>query len=111
MTNGSLTETQTIASMPCARNAGASSLKRGRCVDEHVGVNAPGSEKTTTFLFAKMSSVVIVAQSPLRRTRNATSGTRDPSRETRCSAMSLLLAESWFERVHEHDDGGPMGIN
>ena len=50
MTNGSLTEMQTIASMPWALNTGASSLKRGRCVDEHVGVNAPGSENTTTFL-------------------------------------------------------------
>src|SRR5882672_8443104 len=87
ITNGSFTEMQTIASMPCALNAGATSLKRGRCVDEHVGVKAPGSEKATTFLPAKMSSVVMVAQSPLRRMRNETSGMRPPSRDTRFSAM------------------------
>ncbi len=36
----------------------ARALKRGRCVDEHVGVKAPGKENTTTFFLAKMSSVV-----------------------------------------------------
>ena len=69
-----------MASMPCALNAGASSLKRGRCVDEQVGVKAPGSEKTTTFLPAKISSLVTLAHSPLRRMRKLTSGTRCPSR-------------------------------
>ncbi len=80
ITNGSLTEMQTIESIPWSAKTGASSLKRGRCVDEQVGVNAPGSENTTTFLPAKMSALVTVVHSPLRRRRNVTSGTRWPSR-------------------------------
>src|ERR1700694_844450 len=94
MTNGSLTETQTMASMPCALNAGASSLNRGKCVDEQVGVNAPGSEKTTTFLREKMSSLVTVDHSPLRRIRKLTSGTRCPSRLARLCSDTVI---SWLE--------------
>src|ERR1700694_378876 len=93
MTKGSLTETQTMASMPCALNAGASSLNRGKCVDEQVGVNAPGSEKTTTFLPEKMSALVTVAQSPLRRIRELTFGMRFPSRLARLWSDTVI---SWL---------------
>jgi hypothetical protein len=41
----------------------ASWLKRGTWVEEQVGVKAPGSEKTTTVLPLKMSSVVTSTQS------------------------------------------------
>src|ERR1700730_4567680 len=97
MTNGSLTEMQTMASIPCALKAGASSLNRGKCVDEQVGVNAPGSEKTTTFLCEKMSSLVTVAHSPLRRIRKLTWGTRCPSRWVRLCSDTV---NSWLS-----DDG------
>ena len=40
---------QMMSSMPLSANVDANSLYRGRWVEEHVGVNAPGSEKTTTF--------------------------------------------------------------
>ena len=53
-------------------------------------MNAPGSEKTITFLPANRSSVVTVAHSPLRRIRKATSGTVRPSWLGRiCSAMAI----------------------
>src|SRR3954471_11177307 len=79
----------TTESTPLSRNTGTSSLYRGRCVDEHVGVNAPGSEKTTTVLPANRSSVVIVFQSLFSRMRKVTLGTRWPSRF--CSIMMILL--------------------
>src|SRR2546430_9348043 len=96
MTNGSLTEMQTMESMPCALDGGVSSLNRGKCVDEHVGVNAPGSEKTTTFLPAKMSSLVTVVHSPLRRIRKLTSGTRCPSRLARLCSDTVI---SWLRSI------------
>src|SRR5690606_20444640 len=80
ITNVSLTETHTMLSTPASRKAGASSLKRGRWVDEQVGVNAPGREKTTTVLFLNRSSVVTCFQSLPWRTGKVTLGTRWPSR-------------------------------
>src|SRR5690606_39603619 len=80
MTNASLTEMHTISSTPCAFRTGASWLKRGTCEEEHVGVNAPGSENTTTVLPAKISSLDTSTHSCSPRVRNVTRGTRCPSR-------------------------------
>ena len=55
MTKVSLTETQAMVSTPLALSAWASSSKRGTWLDEQVGVKAPGREKRTTFLPAKIS--------------------------------------------------------
>ncbi len=63
MTKVSFTDMQTMSSTPCALNTSASWLKRGTCVEEQVGVKAPGSENTTTVLPLKMSSVVTSTQS------------------------------------------------
>jgi hypothetical protein len=49
-------------------------------VEEQVGVNAPGSENTTTFLPAKSSPLVTVFHSLFSQMRKATSGTRWPTR-------------------------------
>src|SRR5262245_3827896 len=81
ITNASFTEMHTMRSTPLAKNAGASSLYRGTWVDEQVGVNAPGSENTTTVLPLKSSSVVSVFQSPDSvRVRKLAWGTFCPSR-------------------------------
>jgi hypothetical protein len=53
-----------------------SSLYRGRWVDEHVGVKAPGSENTATVRPLKMSSELILTQSFPLRAGHVTLGTR-----------------------------------
>ena len=57
MTKASLTDRQTMASTPFALMAAACSTKPGRCLAEQVGVNAPGTAKSTTFLPLNRSSV------------------------------------------------------
>src|SRR5579859_4635937 len=58
MTKASLTERQAITSTPLLLISEASCLKPGRCLAEQVGVNAPGSANSATFLPPKNSSVV-----------------------------------------------------
>jgi hypothetical protein len=53
MTNGSLAATTATTSAPLALNWSRFFTKPGRCSWWHVGVNAPGTEKRTTFLFAQ----------------------------------------------------------
>ncbi len=48
MTNTSLTARQTSLPTPLARSAPAFSMKPGRCFALQVGVNAPGTENSTT---------------------------------------------------------------
>src|SRR5262245_6670070 len=53
----SLTATQAIVSMPRARNASACWMKPGMCLRWQVGVNAPGTAKSTTRLPRKTSAM------------------------------------------------------
>eukprot|EP00307_Rebecca_sp_RCC1486_P004185 CAMPEP_0119416316 /NCGR_PEP_ID=MMETSP1335-20130426/12465_1 /TAXON_ID=259385 /ORGANISM="Chrysoculter rhomboideus, Strain RCC1486" /LENGTH=79 /DNA_ID=CAMNT_0007441427 /DNA_START=293 /DNA_END=529 /DNA_ORIENTATION=+ len=48
MTNGSLVAVQITVSTPAAFSSSPILMKLGACVFEHVGVNAPGTAKTTT---------------------------------------------------------------
>ena len=80
ITNASLTLTQMTSSIPFALNCGTSWLYRGTCDDEQVGVNAPGSENTTTDLPANTSSLVRSTHSCPRRVLNVTAGIFWPSK-------------------------------
>src|SRR3990170_1559390 len=60
MTKASLTDRQAMVSTPLARILSACWTKLGRCFAEQVGVKAPGSANSTTFLPLNRSSVVIV---------------------------------------------------
>jgi hypothetical protein len=64
-------------------------------VDEQVGVNAPGREKTTTVLPLKTSSVVTFFQSVAVRVRNVTCGTFCPWRS---AGIFVLLRKFGFRR-------------
>src|SRR6185437_10207133 len=59
MTKASLTDRQAITSTPLPLISAARCLKPGRCLAEQVGVNAPGSAKSATFLPLKSSSAPI----------------------------------------------------
>src|SRR5208282_559903 len=59
MTKASLTESQATVSTPLALTAAFFSMKPGRCLAEQVGVKAPGSANSTTFLPLNISSVVM----------------------------------------------------
>ena len=58
ITNMSFTAIQAMVSTPFALMASALSMNPGRCSFEQVGVNAPGTENTTTFLPLNNSSVL-----------------------------------------------------
>ena len=63
-----LTEIQKISSIPSFLKSLNLSSNAGSCCEEHVGVNAPGSENINTRLSAKRSvdEIVIQALSPSR---------------------------------------------
>src|SRR3954465_1056776 len=107
ITKASFTEMHTTRSTPLAKNAGASSLYLGTCVEEQVGVKAPGRENTTTVLPLNMSSVVTFFQSPLSvRVRNVACGTACPSR---FGSMSQFLFSRWYgAQSREHAEAGPI---
>ena len=79
MTKASLTETQAMASMPFFLNSSACCRKPGRCLAEQVGVKAPGTANSTTFLPLNSSSVVISAMPSLPRYLNFADGTLSPT--------------------------------
>src|SRR6185503_17067324 len=58
MTKTSLTAMQTILSTPLPRSAAAFSTKPGRCLASQVGVNAPGTENSTTRPLPRSSAAV-----------------------------------------------------
>jgi hypothetical protein len=64
MTKASLTEMQTMVSMPLALRSLDFSTKPGRCFCEQVGVKAPGTAKRMAFLFLVRSEMVVVWSSP-----------------------------------------------
>ena len=57
ITNGSFTAMQATPSTPRARSASMFSRKPGMCLMLHVGVKAPGTANSTTFLPPNTSSV------------------------------------------------------
>src|SRR4029453_413153 len=58
MTKTSLTAMHTILSTPLPRSAAALSTKPGRCLASQVGVNAPGTENSTTRPLPRSSAAV-----------------------------------------------------
>nr|ACN29265.1 unknown [Zea mays] len=64
ITKASLTETQATVSTPLARSSPALATNPGRCFWVQVGVNAPGTAKSTTFFPAVRSRTVTVFSSP-----------------------------------------------
>ena len=79
MTNTSLTAMQAIVSTPLARIWSASCTKPGRCLASQVGVNAPGTENSTTFLPLKSSSVVMSFGPSLVIVLSVPAGMRSPA--------------------------------
>ena len=65
MTKASFTAMQ-ATSMPFFLNSPNFSTYPGRCLAEQVGVKAPGTENSTTFLPLKISSVLIACTPSLR---------------------------------------------
>src|SRR4051794_32750033 len=59
ITNASFTAMQATVSTPLALRASAFCTKLGRCLTLQVGVNAPGTANSTTFLPLKTSSVEV----------------------------------------------------
>src|SRR4051794_19479254 len=59
MTKASLTEMQAMVSTPLPLIAAAFCTKPGKCLALQVGVKAPGTANSTTFLPLKMSSVEV----------------------------------------------------
>src|SRR3546814_1074603 len=70
---------QAMGSTPLALNSAAFCTKPGRCLAEQVGVKAPGTENSTTFLPLNSSSVEISLMPSSVFTRNAALGTRSPT--------------------------------
>ena len=79
MTKASFTDTQPTASTPLARSAAALVLKLGTCWAEQVGVNAPGTPNSTTFLPWHSASVVTAAPPLSSITSKLADGSRSPT--------------------------------
>ena len=79
MTNTSLTARQATVSMPLARKSAACVTKPGRCRAWQVGVKAPGTEKSTTFLPLKSSAVVTGFGPSLDMCVNVPAGSTSPT--------------------------------
>src|SRR5690606_16301776 len=92
MTKTSLTAMQAIVSTPLALIWSAFCTKPGRCLAEHVGVKAPGTENSTTFLPLKSSSLDIGSGpfGPMRM--NCPFGILSPTLIDMCSAPGEILA-------------------
>src|ERR1700679_2046821 len=78
-THKSLTPVTGIVSTPLPLKASAFFKKPGRWLLLHVGVNAPGTAKSTTFLPLNISAVVFTAGPSGPITRNFASGRRSPT--------------------------------
>lgn len=77
-TNGSFTATHAISATPFALSAAASFTNEGRCVLWHVGVYAPGTAKSTTFLPLKNCEVLTVSGPFAPSLRSVASGSFCP---------------------------------
>ena len=83
-----------IVSMPLALMAAAFCTKPGRWFLWQVGVKAPGTANSTTFLPLKISSVVFGFGPSAVMTRNVALGRRSPT----LMGMARILSVSWFGR-------------
>jgi len=72
ITNGSFTARQMRQSMPFALNTPASSLKRGKCMLEQVGLKATGSANSTTVLPLNKVLLSTFCHAPSPRIGNVT---------------------------------------
>src|SRR5262245_26758016 len=79
ITNASFTDTHTISCTPFDFRSPAFSTKPGRCFIEHVGVNAPGTAKITTFLPFVSSPVDTSFGPPSPISFSLTSGSLSPA--------------------------------
>src|SRR4051794_17628890 len=77
-TKGSFTATQTTLSTPFCLKTSALAMKPGRCFRWQVGVKAPGTAKSTTFLPPKTSAVVNFSIPSGPSTRKVASGKLSP---------------------------------
>src|ERR1700761_3760349 len=87
ITNTSLTETQAMVSTPLALKSATCCLKLGRCLAEQVGVKAPGTANSATFLPANSASVVSGPGPSAPKGVNVAAGTLSPT----LIVMSSLL--------------------
>src|SRR6476469_2805373 len=78
ITKGSFTATQATVCTPFFLKASALSINPGRCLRWQVGVKAPGTANSTTFLSAKMSDVVNFSMPSDPSARKVASGRRSP---------------------------------
>ena len=81
ITKASFTEMHANVSTPALQSSLALATNPGRCREEHVGVKAPGSAKSTTFLpLAQRSETFTVWQCPaLSKYENTPSGSCSPT--------------------------------
>src|SRR5271170_7910454 len=79
ITKTSLTAVQAMVSTPFALILSASSTNPGKCLASQVGVNAPGTENSTTVLPANNCSVVIFCGPSEVMRVNAPSGILSPA--------------------------------
>ena len=66
---------QYIFEIPNLMNCSYSLSKSGTCLEEQVGVKAPGTEKITTFLFSKRQLLVVSSIVVLETSFKETEGT------------------------------------
>src|ERR1700760_3174009 len=91
ITNTSLTPVTAIVSMPLALIASAFLIKPGRWLLLQVGVNAPGTANSTTFLPLNSSSVVLGFGPSAVMTVKDPLGTRSPT----LIAMTRILSQGY----------------
>src|SRR5688572_1913581 len=101
MTNTSLTAMQAMVSTPLALMSAAFSTKPGRCLASQVGVNAPGTENSTTRLPLNSSSVVIFCGPSLLMTCSEPAGNLSPT------LMLIAVLLIGFSETHFLEKGLP----
>src|SRR6188472_327504 len=96
ITNGSLTDMQYTASTPFAFSLSKLARYDGTCFAEHVGVNAPGNPKITTFLPLVRSSTLNwfgPTLQPLPSTSTNSDSVPSGRRSPTLIVMAVLLAQ------------------
>src|SRR6185312_11920547 len=94
MTNTSLTAIQAMVSTPLERIWSASCTKPGRCLASQVGVKAPGTENSTTFLPLNRSSVETSFGPSLVISLSVPEGMRSPTLIAMDNLLRLTLEKA-----------------
>src|SRR5512145_3547539 len=106
ITKGSLTATQATVCTPFFLKASALSRKPGKCLRWQVGVKAPGTANSTTFLPANTSSVLRVSIPSAPSTRKVVLGRRSPTEILiGSSGLSLLIWRDHTGSATKRQDG------